>query len=142
MDQPAQSLHLKDVIKVWPHLVRALRKEKVFLAECLSAGTPVAIRGQVIEVGFPPANEFQREHVMDPAHLKRIETMAQRMLSPGIKVLATVVEHASAQPDTPILEDAVPASSEPEEEDQTAEFHDFVQSAMDVFNGRIVRHDE
>ena len=146
MEQPLQSVALADVVKVWPHLVRAVRKEKVFLGECLAAGTPVNTRGSIIEIGFAPANEFQREHSLEPAHLKIIEKMVQTMFGPGIKVAVKSYEATAAlSPTAPAGK--TPVSPEPDEASAdpgspATEFQDFVQSAMDVFDGQIVHRDE
>ena len=148
LDQAHPEFNLEQVRKLWPHLVKAIRKEKITLGMYLAEGRVLKVNKNRIEVGYSKEYEFHRESLLQQKNLKFIEDMAEKLFS--CKVRLDLIS-AEFEEDTESLHQEVSAAPEefPEEQkvettqimEEDMDFDDVIQSAIDVFNGRIVQAD-
>jgi DNA polymerase III subunit gamma/tau len=135
------SLSLDAVCKAWPQIVKNVKKQKISVGVYLAEGRPVNIRNNRVEVGFPDACEFHRENLTESQNLKIIEGAASQFLEKNIRLDLIQCER--------IPKDIVIDEPEVNEEfdiidpgEEEANMDDVIQSAIDVFKGRIVTSDD
>ncbi|MCP4651342.1 MAG: DNA polymerase III subunit gamma/tau [PVC group bacterium] len=125
--------------KLWPHVIKAVKQNKISLGLYLSEGEFMDVRGNTVQLGFLPEYDFHRENLEQ--NQREIEKIAGDLLGSPIKLdmikCEAGVETTESQQ---VLEEEskVPATETIEEGDM----NDFIQSAMDVFNGHIVSSDD
>ncbi len=141
MTEPS-TLTLDSVWKVWPVLIKQVCKKKISIGMYLSEGRPLKVRGNVVEIGFLKEYEFHRENLMEAKNLAIIEKAASNLLDVRVKMDMLVCQELPEEKEDYELvgEESFSADADIAEEGQ--DFNDFIQSAMDVFNGRIISSSE
>ncbi len=136
------TLTMDSVWKVWPTVLKLVRKNKISTGMYLAEGRPLKVRGNVVEIGFNKECEFHRESLMEFKNLEIIEQAASSLLDARVKFdLINCKELPKDEDDDiPVEADAFSIGADNPQEGQ--DFNDFIQSAMDVFNGRIVSTNE
>ncbi len=145
LDSDLPELNLEQVRRLWPHLVKAVKKEKITLGMYLSEGRIVNAGKNRIKLAYSPEFNFHRESLLEQKNLKFIEEMAEKLFGAKIKLDLVVGEPDAA--DSPVAEDT-DVSPQEEEKFESApiveediDYDEVIQSAIDVFNGRIVQSD-
>ena len=108
----------------------------------LAEGRPLKVRNNVVEIGFLKECEFHRENLMEIKNLEMIEKAASNLLETRVKMdmLACQELPKDKEDDKPVKEESFSADADDSREGR--DFNDFIQSAMDVFNGRIIPTNE
>lgn len=135
------NLSLEAVCKAWPQIVKNVKKQKITLGVYLAEGRPVNVHKNRVEVGFADEFEFHRENLIESKNLKIIEGAASQFLAKDIRLDLIKCERISKdiiidEPES--IEDF--EMIEPDEEESAMD--DVIQSAIDVFKGRIVTPDD
>ncbi|MFH1061934.1 MAG: DNA polymerase III subunit gamma/tau [Candidatus Omnitrophota bacterium] len=135
------ALSLDVVCKAWPQLVKNVKKQKITLGVYLAEGRPVNVHKNRVEVGFPDECEFHRENLIESQNLKIIEGAASQLLAKDIRLDLIKCERIPKDIiiDEPEINEMFDIM-DPEEEESSMD--DVIQSAIDVFKGRIVTPDD
>jgi DNA polymerase-3 subunit gamma/tau len=140
-DEDDSGLSIDVVNKVWPHIIRSVRKQKISLGTYLAEGRPIEVEKNRVKVGFPDECEFHRENLVEAQNLKIIEGAASQLLNKNIRLDMIKCERL---PQELINDEPEPEESfgiaDPDSQEET-DMDDFIQSAIDVFKGRIVNPD-
>ncbi len=138
------TLTMESVWKAWPSLIKKLRKDKISIGMYLAEGRPLKVRGNVVEVGFVQDCDFHRENLVELKNLEIIEQAASSLLNTSVKFNLVGCQDQELPKDDegnmPVEKKSFPTDADNPQEGQ--DFNDFIQSAMDVFNGRIVSSNE
>ncbi|MCG2713098.1 MAG: DNA polymerase III subunit gamma/tau [Candidatus Omnitrophica bacterium] len=139
--EPA-ALTLDSVWRIWPSLINQVRRKKINVGMYLAEGKPLKVRKNVVEVGFLNECEFHRESLMETKNLEIIEQAASNILNVRVKfdLLDCKELPKDKEDEMPVEEESFSSGADDSQEGQ--DFNDFIQSAMDVFNGRIVSTNE
>ncbi|MBU1043933.1 MAG: DNA polymerase III subunit gamma/tau [Candidatus Omnitrophica bacterium] len=141
----AASLSLDVVCKAWPQIIKNVKKQKITLGVYLAEGRPVNIHNNKVEVGFPDACEFHRENLIESQNLKIIEQAASEFLDREVRLDLIRQERVAQEVlvennDVEVDLDEGFGLIDPDEENESS-MDDVIQSAIDVFKGRIVTPD-
>ncbi|MFH2137482.1 MAG: DNA polymerase III subunit gamma/tau [Candidatus Omnitrophota bacterium] len=143
---PAGDLTQEKVVKFWPYVIKALKQKKMSLGLYLAEGRIMEVQGNKIHLGFLPEYDLHRESLEETQNLKLAESVASELLDQPIRITLLCCEAVADNPVAVGVSEDISNNdiSDPTpipEEHEGEEISDFIQSAMDVFNGRIV-HDE
>jgi len=124
-----------DINRLWPQIIKEVRKKKISLGIYLAEGRLLSTRNNILEVGFLDEYEFHRENLLESGNLKFIEEMASIVLDKKIRFdlvnCKELPQEKEAEEPLKVQDgftEQVEESSAEEEED----FDSFIQSA----NGR------
>ena len=118
-------LDLERVKGLWPQFVERLTKVKVSAAHYLEEGSPFKTSGSILTIGFPQRAGFHKESLEGKENHLLLEKIWKELLKRDIKIhFAVTKEEKKADP-------AAPGENEPDDP--------FLKSALNTFNGRIVR---
>jgi len=136
-------LTLDLINSIWGELIQKVRKKKMSLGMYLAEGRPLKVHGKTIDVGFLYECEFHRENLAEEQNLQLIESAASSLLNKKIKLNLISCDELPIK----FLEEPVGSSEhfvqeENADADESDDFNSFIQSAMDVFNGRIISSNE
>ncbi|MBU4140875.1 MAG: hypothetical protein KKA80_03165, partial [Candidatus Omnitrophica bacterium] len=115
----------------WLNLLQAIKEEKMFLASSLELGKMAGLVDGVLTVAFPEKYNFYKETMEQPENRKVIEAKAKEVFQRDLKVkfiLDKNLQAASSEEEQRSKEAQKKLSSEP-----------IVQSALNIFQGRIVK---
>jgi DNA polymerase-3 subunit gamma/tau len=133
-------ISIEQIIKRWPQLIQMVKKKKMSLGIYLSEGRPLSVRKNLIEVGFLPEFELHRESLLENTNKKRAEEIAAELFGCAVRIDAVACE---TLPETVGFEGPrEEAPEKPIESEESSDVNDIIQSAMDIFNGRLVQSDE
>ncbi len=137
----AAPVSIDTVLKAWPQFVQAVKKKRMSLGIYLSEGRLLRIRNNILELGFLPEFELHRDSLMDSPNRKRIEEIAGEIFGFPLRIETISCDSFPDNGDTSEApqpeEPEASASSEP-----VTDVNDIIQSAMDIFNGRLVQSEE
>ena len=125
-DMPDQPLSLSRIKQVWPELLEKIKKQRMSIGTFLGEGEPVGVKSNVITLGFPVERSFHKENLEDTKNKVMVENSFSQALGQKIKVDIITV-------DKPVDK----AASEMSRTNSAP----IIQSALDVFKGRIVERD-
>ncbi len=122
-----QSVGLNEVERVWAEVIEKVKAKKMSCGMFLSEAAPAEVEGNLIVLGLPNELKFHKESLEKPDNKKIVEEIFQSVLGAKVKVsfVITVPEKTSLNQ---------PAASAGE----TEKMPDIVESAMKIFDGRIV----
>ncbi|MFH1459451.1 MAG: DNA polymerase III subunit gamma/tau [Candidatus Omnitrophota bacterium] len=138
------TISLDQIYKVWPQIIKSIKKKKISLGMYLAEGKPINVRGRIIEVGFLDEYEFHRENLVASQNLKIIEESTEDILGKGIKLdlinCKEIPENINVNDSQAESFDDENYILDPEENfnEDADEINSFIQSAMDTFNGKII----
>ena len=115
---------------VWNQFVQSVKSEKISAGSYLAEGGPSSLAGGRAVIGFPERHSFLKESLEVPENKQLLEKHLSRILGRALSVgfeLVREIEGASQASQTPA------PSSEPAQTDPT------VQSAINLFGGRLIR---
>jgi len=143
------ALSLDTICKAWPRIVKNVRSQKITLGVYLAEGRPVTVQNNRVEVGFPDACEFHRENLIESQNLKLIENAASEFLDQNVRFdlirqeqVAQDVLTQDNDTDNNIDSDIDEGFGLIDPEEDEVGMDDVIQSAIDVFKGRIVSPDD
>lgn len=132
---------LESINAIWSELIQQVRKKKMSLGMYLSEGRPLKVHGKTVDIGFLYECEFHRENLAEEHNLQMLESIASSLLNKKIKLnLITCNELPVKFVEEPVIRDE--HFIQEIDSGESDDFNAFIQSAMDVFNGRIVQPDE
>jgi DNA polymerase-3 subunit gamma/tau len=67
-DAPPEEPGLESVCQAWPAVVELVRGENSLLWALIAEARPVAVEGEELTLGFPPAAQFSKKKAEDPAN--------------------------------------------------------------------------
>lgn len=142
LDESQVSLvSFEQICKSWPQVIETVKKKKISLGLYLAKGQPIALHKHTLEIGFLKENEFHRENLEHSNNLKIIEQNISDIFGKHIKL--KLVSYQVLPENAPLVnKQQEETASLPEEIDEEADVADFIQSAIDTFNGRIVQQEE
>lgn len=111
----AEPLTLDAVKRSWDAVTHAISREKMSVATFLQEGSPYAIQGSKLTIGFPKEAAFHKESLENKDSLRIVEKVFSEKLSTALKI------------DYRIVEDHKPQEDEP-----------FVKAALEAFKGKVV----
>ena len=135
------TLNLDSIWSIWPRLIKQVRTKKISLGIYLSEGRPLQVQDNIVDIGFLKEYEFHRENLLELKNLEMIENLASTLLDQKIKMnlLSCKELPQDDEAEIPVEEESF---SMEEGVQEKQDFNGFIQSAMDVFNGRIIQTDE
>ena len=128
VDDPPNSneihIELGKIKELWPNFLEKLTKIKVSAAHYLERGKPVKMSGGVLTIGFSKKSSFHKEGLERKENHLILEKIWKDILREQIKISFIYVSEEEAAGDP--VEEAVDP---------------LVQSALETFNGRVVRRE-
>lgn len=152
-NEPQCLLGLEQILNLWPQIISAVKKKKITLGFYLSEGQPLKVFGNILEVGFLKECEFHRENLEHSNNLKLIEDAVNEVLGRKMRLKLLVCTELPQNIKPIIQEEAAEdfvdeETAEREGTDEIATFNEgadmneFIQSAIDIFNGKIIQAEE
>jgi DNA polymerase-3 subunit gamma/tau len=119
-----------DMVKrAWPEILQTIKAKKISIASYLSEGEITGIEGSSVIFGFSEKFNFHRE-VLDHAVNRRfVEGVISETLSKDIQIKFITVQQGESNKTA-----ESPPAAKPETADDS-----IIQSALEIFNGKIVR---
>ncbi len=114
----------------WPALVAAVRRDRKLISAWLEAGSLLGIEGGVVQLGFPPGQEFARD-LLEQGHLAFLGECASAILGQPASVRLQVREGVVSSPV------ATPAEAPPEDPMEAFKADPLIRKAMDIFKAEI-----
>jgi DNA polymerase-3 subunit gamma/tau len=118
-------IDLTEVQKVWPRVLEAVKAKKVSAGIFLSESEPVEMDGLRLTIAFPQEFVFHKETIEKKENRVLVETILSQELGQAIR-LQCVVARSSDQAKT-LSKDA------------QNQVPDIVESAIEMFQGKIIR---
>jgi DNA polymerase-3 subunit gamma/tau len=113
-----QAISLDEIKSAWGNIIENLGKVKMSVATYLNEGEPIKAKGEVLTIAFPKSCSLHKESLERKDVLALIEKTFLEILRVPLKA------HF-------ILSDEVKREAQ--------EGHAFIKSALDMFNGRVIR---
>ncbi|HOW36612.1 MAG TPA: DNA polymerase III subunit gamma/tau [Candidatus Omnitrophota bacterium] len=111
----AEPLTIGTVKRSWDAVTHAISREKMSVATFLQEGSPYALQGSKLTIGFPKEATFHKEALETKDSLRIVERVFSEKLNAALKI------------DFKIVEDHKPQEDEP-----------FVKAALEAFKGKVV----
>ncbi len=121
----------EELNNTWANFLQAIREEKMFMASYLEFGQMAGLKDKVLTIAFPEKCNFYKETLERPENKKLIEEKAKEVFGHNLKVRFILDKDFRAQ--TP---EEKQKSQEPPKKTST---EPIIQSALKVFQGRIVK---
>ncbi|MDD5440355.1 MAG: hypothetical protein PHS37_09240, partial [Candidatus Omnitrophica bacterium] len=131
--QPAgQGEPFQHLAGIWPEVIRAVRAKKMSAGIYLEEGRLVEIKGSTVVVGFPRLNTLHKEALESKQNMEIIAATLKELMEKDFFVSFVFIESddLSRRADTP----AAPEAAAP-----AKKMEPIIKSALDKFNGKIVR---
>ena len=119
--QPVNAISLEELKNAWPKLVDHLSRIKMSVSTYLNEGEPVSIEKNVLTITFPKNYSLHKETLEKKENKALIEKYISELLNANISINLEL-------------------SAEIKQKDET-ENHEFIKSALDMFNGRLIKED-
>ncbi|MEA3560372.1 MAG: DNA polymerase III subunit gamma/tau [Candidatus Omnitrophota bacterium] len=120
------AFNLAKVKQVWPELLEKVKSQRMSVGVFLEEAEPVKMEDNLITLGFPPGLSFHKKNLEDIKNKDIIEQSLSQLLGQKVKIDTSVIDQPAGR--------AVPkkpaSGSVP-----------IIQSALDVFKGRIIGED-
>ena len=129
-------LLLQKIKTSWGKILNLIKNKKMSLATFLSDGRLLKLKDDILVIGFRKTSSLHKEAVESDVNKKFIEEMIKTITGEDILLnTETVEEETLPEPETPLAgEDA---SEDLQDEKQNA-IEPIVESAIDIFDGRII----
>lgn len=135
----ADTIELSQVEQVWPALINILKTKKISVASYLLEGSPLSFGDGRLTIGFPKNYTLHKEALEKPENRSLIENIAEEIL--GKKIRVNFITR-----DIPAEEPAAGAAKDGQKNARYAGSNilkePFIQSALEVFDGRIVKRNK
>jgi len=135
-DGPSGSIGLSRIQDIWPTLLKIIRTKKISIASYLLEGNLIAVEGDDVIIAFPENFRLHKETLEERPNKRIIEETLRDILE--IPVSVKFVTKNSARGDQPALGRK---GTGPDKGMSTSEAlkDPLIESALEVFDGRIVR---
>ncbi len=132
------TLDLDSVKKAWPKVLHSIKGKKISVASFLLEGELAGVKGSVVTLGFAKRFNFHREALESTNNKKLIEETMSDILGQRISVDFTTLKETKQDPGMP---GPAPETDEDMEREAKKDAFDepIIQSAIDIFDGRIVK---
>ena len=115
----------------WPAFLAALKEEKMFLASSLELAEMRSLKDSFLTIAFPEKYKFYKETMEHAENKKIIEAKAKQVFGQNFRVKFVLDKNLSL---------ASPEEKEAElESEQRASAEPIIQSALKMFQGRIIK---
>ncbi len=91
-NEPGEILDLEKIKRGWDALTYAVSREKMSVATYLQEGTPVALKGTKLTVGFPSQAAFHKESLEEKENIKLVERIFAEKLKSRVILEFTIVD--------------------------------------------------
>ena len=128
---------LQKIKSFWPKIIHLVKSKKISVAMFLSEGALLKVNEQTLFMGFDKDNIFHKEAMEEAANKKFVEEAMEGIIGEKVLLRFEVVERQ-------IEKEPIDASDgEPEEvaegmPDKINRIDPIVESALDIFGGRVV----
>lgn len=137
------ALTIDEVKKKWPAVVQAIKSKKMSVASYLLEGELTKVTGSVITLSFAKRFNFYKEALEGANNKKFVEKIASDILGKAIELEVVVLEKAETPPERPEEVSELDIEEELEHEVKRDAFNEpIIQSAIDIFDGKIVKGKE
>ncbi|MFA6350449.1 MAG: DNA polymerase III subunit gamma/tau [Candidatus Omnitrophota bacterium] len=117
----AAAIYLDDVKKLWQNALEVLSKIKISVASYLGEGTPIKLEKNNLTISFPKNYSLHKESLEMKENKPLIEKTFSEILKANLKVNFILAKEESVKNDI--------------------SFHPVVRSALDMFNGRVIKEE-
>ncbi|NQT00261.1 MAG: DNA polymerase III subunit gamma/tau [Candidatus Omnitrophica bacterium] len=121
----------EDLNQSWLRLLEVIKDEKMFVASVLEMAEVAGLKDGVLTVAFPRQYNFHQETLDEVENRRFIETKAKEIFGRSLKL------EFIARQDTD--EETAQARQEPKDPQNKIADQPVIQSAMKIFQGRIIR---
>lgn len=135
-------LMIEKVKKAWPAILQEIKSKKISIASYLLEGDIAAIEGSAIVLGFAKKFNFHKEVLENAGNKKFVEGVISSILGMNVQIKLTTVEQRRAVNGGDESYQSGTGGSEIETSKETEENgadDSLIQSALDMFNGKIIR---
>ena len=121
-----ESVELNEVERVWAEVLERVKTQKMSCGMFLSEAAPVEVEGNLIVLGLPTELKFHKESLEKTDNKKLVEEAFQAVLASKVRVSFVITTPDKAVFNKPALSA------------QTEKMPDIVESALKIFDGRII----
>ena len=121
-----ESVGLNEVERVWAEVLERVKTQKMSCGMFLSEAAPVEVEGNLIVLGLPTELKFHKESLEKTDNKKLVEEAFQAVLASKVRVSFVITTPDKAVFNKPALSA------------QTEKMPDIVESALKIFDGRII----
>ena len=114
-----ESISLEQVKNVWNNIVNSLANIKMSVSTYLSEGEPTRVQGNMVTVAFPKNYSLHKESLDKKENKDMVEKAASEFCNTDLRMNFILVAQAK--------------------HDQDVHSNPFIQSALDMFGGRVVK---
>ena len=128
------------ILDIWPTLLKLVRTKKISVASYLLEGDPISFDGDgILTIGFPSNYTLHKEALEERGNRDLIEKALQDILKKAVRIkFITLDKNNEEKGSGPTgIEAKTRGPVEPEILTEPA-----VQSALEIFEGRIVRRNK
>jgi DNA polymerase-3 subunit gamma/tau len=112
---------LENIKDAWQNIIDTLARIKMSLATYLSEGEPLKLQGSVITVSFPKNYSLHKESLETKENKAIIEKIFSELFNANFRLNFIL--------------------SQETKEKQNGENHPFIKSALEMFNGRVIKEE-
>jgi len=143
IESKGEPLMLEKVKKAWPAILQEIKSKKISIASYLLEGDIVEIEGSSIVLGFDKKFNFHKEALEYTNNKKFIEDIISQALGHNIRIKLTTVEQSEALSGEggPSSQGEAGKGDKEAEREAKADALDnsLIQSALEMFNGKIIK---
>jgi DNA polymerase-3 subunit gamma/tau len=118
-DSRAQIISLDAIRGSWQNIIDNLAKVKMSVATYMNEGEPVKIEGNTLTISFPSNYSLHKESLEQKDNKAIIEKCLSELFKVDLRIVLTL--------------------SSQRKENEDGKNHPFVKSALEMFNGRVVK---
>lgn len=130
--------------KAWPRLLQIIKNKKISIASYLLEGEIIGVKGSLITLGFAKKFNFHKE-VLEHTNNKRfVEDIAFEVFGQKIQLEFATLEEPEAPAEGSDDSSKLNVAEEELEREAKKDVFDepIIQSAMEIFDGKVVRDEE
>ncbi|MBL7071448.1 MAG: DNA polymerase III subunit gamma/tau [Candidatus Omnitrophica bacterium] len=132
------ALTIESIKKAWPRVLQMIKGKKISVASYLLEGELSEAKGSIVTIGFPKRFNFHRESLERANNKKLVEETISGVLGHNVLIDFTTLKDSKPASETT---EAAPEIDEELEREAAKDTFDepMIQSALDIFDGRIVK---
>ena len=131
-------LLLQKIKDLWPKALNIIKNRKMSVATYLSEGELIKVEDGVLAIGFARGDLLHKEALLENANKKIVEEAIENLLGERIPLVIETLEAGTEGAPSFISEEESP---EPEEEleNSNKKIDPIVESALDIFEGKVLK---
>ncbi|MBU4377189.1 MAG: hypothetical protein KKD29_06945, partial [Candidatus Omnitrophica bacterium] len=126
------------VKRAWPSVLQNVKSKKISIGSYLSEGNVAGTEGSSIILSFAERFNFHKEVLENSTNKKFVEGIISEALGANIQVKFITVRQGEEALRKAFGEEDAGGEAGPEAEPDAAD-ESIIQSALDIFNGKIVK---